>query len=134
MFKITPINDVEFQKKCAEVCGAEYRPGYFAYVMQDNDSLEIMGMSQFEILEKGGFIADLRPRIGLDDPEAMFILGRATMNFIDMCQSHVCYISETAGDQRLIRLIGFKENENGELMCDMTDMFSGHCSGETAKI
>lgn len=130
MFKISPINDIALQEKYAAMCAAKYRPGFFGYAMTDVESGDLMGFSQFEIDENGGYISDIRPIIGLEDFEAMFILGRATMNFIDLCGTHVCRTSIEAGDERLLRAIGFKENSDGILFVDMTGMFDGKCSGE----
>ena len=130
MFKIAPINERDIQKKYAEICGAEFLDGFFAYAMTDNETGELMGFSQFEINENGGYIVDIRERPGLSDSEAMFILGRATMNFIDMCGSHTCYAKKDAADDAaLLHAIGFKTEINGLLFCDMTGMFDGKCSG-----
>lgn len=129
MFKISPINSKELQKKYAAACGAEYIPDFFAYSMIDSETDELMGFSQFEINENGGFISDLREKLGSPDDEAMFILGRATMNFIDLCGAHKCYARKNAGEARLLHAIGFKECENELLFCDMTGMFDGKCSG-----
>ncbi len=127
MFKITPIQDKENQKEICDLCGAEFRYDAFAYMMYDLDTKEIMGMSQFEVGDVG-YIFDLREPPERNDFEAMFILARQTMNFIDLCGVHSCYIAENAGDDRLIRAVGFK-NTDGRLFCDMTGMFSGHCGG-----
>ena len=132
MFKITPIQQKIRQKEICELCGAEFRTEAFAYQMFDIDSGEIMGMSQFEIGECG-YIFDLREPEGHDDFEAMFILGRQTMNFIDTCGAHICYADKTAGVERLLRAIGFKENDD-KLFCDMTGMFDGHCSGHKVEL
>lgn len=130
MFKISPIQNTDIQIKCAEECGSKYKDGAFAYSMNDSDTGRIMGFSQFEINEDGGYIYDLRPAIGEDDFEAMFILGRATMNFIDLCGKHVLYADEAAGDEKLLRAIGLKKDESGRYFCDMTGFFDGsHCSG-----
>ena len=91
-----------------------------------------MGFSQFEVGE-AGYIYDLLPAVGSDDFEAMFILGRQTMNFIDLCGNHICKARKDAGDARLLRAIGFK-GEGDELSCDMTGMFDGHCSGHAVKL
>ena len=129
MFKIFPIQDEQTKKIYAEACGAEPLDNAFAYGMANAESMEIMGFSQFEISEKGGYISDLRPKIDTFDYEAMFILGRATMNFIDLCIStHHCYISNKAGDKKLISAIGFKTEKDGLLFCDMNGMFDGNCS------
>ena len=127
MFKITPIQNKESQREICAFCGAEFRSDAFAYMMFDIDTNEIMGMSQFEIGE-AGYILDLKEAPGSDDFEAMFILARQTMNFIDLCGVHSCYIDENAGNGRLIRAVGFKEVD-GKLFCDMRGMFSGHCDG-----
>ena len=127
MFKISPIEDKETQKKIIEQLGGKFREDFFAYVMIDNESGALMGASQFEIA-KDGYISDLREASGLSDFEAMFILGRATMNFIDMCGAHTCRASLDAGEERLLKSIGFKE-VSGEYFSDMTGMFDGNCKG-----
>ena len=130
MFKIIPINDKSVQQEYAKACGADYIEDFFAYSMTDADTEELMGFSQFEINENGGFISDIKPKIGLTDDEAMFILGRATMNFIDLCGKHVCYAKKNAGDEKLLSAIGFKTEKDDLLFCDMTGMFDGKCSGK----
>lgn len=127
MFKITPIQEKQKQQEICEICGAKFRPDAFAYQMFDVESGELMGMSQFEISEHG-YIFDLREVPGRDDFEAMFILGRQTMNFIDTCGAHTCYADVDAGEERLLRSIGFKKSDE-KLFSDMTGMFDGHCSG-----
>lgn len=131
MFKISPINDKSLQEKYAALCDSEFHPDYFAYVMTDVDTGDVMGFSQFEIEANGGYISDLRPKHGLEDFEAMFILGRSTMNFIDLCGKSYCRANKNAADARLLRAIGFRENESGELDVDMTGMFDGKCSCES---
>ena len=132
MFKITPIQDKEKQKEICELCGAEFRPDAFAYQMFDIESGQIMGMSQFEIGESG-YIFDIKEAPGQDDFEAMFILARQTMNFIESCGAVHCYAEKDAGDARLLSAIGFKEKD-GKLFSDMTGMFDGHCSGHAVEL
>lgn len=130
MFKIAPIQSVDIQIECAKKCNTEYKPGAFAYTMNDSDSGELMGFSQFEINENGGYLLDLCPADGYDDYEAMFILGRATMNFIDLCGAHVLYADKDSGDSKLLRAIGLRPTDDGNYFCDMTGFFDGsHCSG-----
>lgn len=134
MFKIIPVNDKALQRRYAEECSAVYQEDYFAYAMLDAESGALMAISQFEIDEAGGYIADIKPKVGYRDFEAMFILGRATMNFIDTCDAHFCRAAIDAADERLLRAIGFRESENGELVCDMTGIFDGHCDGNAVKL
>ena len=119
MFKITPINEKERQAAQCALCGITFKPELFAYEMTDVESGELMAVAQFEIDGEYGYIADIRPKIGYSDFEAMFILGRATMNFIDLCGAHRCKAAADAGEERLIKSIGFKKN--GDVYeCDMT--------------
>ena len=126
MFKITPIQDKSRQKEICEAVGATFRENFFAYIMYDCDTLELMGMSQFEISDNG-YISDIRETPGLSDYEAMFILARQTMNFIDSCGAHVCYADRDSADSRLLHAVGFRD-DGERLVCDMTDMFSGKCA------
>ena len=132
MFKITPIQDKTRQNEVCLACGVEFKPDAFAYQMFDIDTEEIMGIAQFEIGEHG-YIYDLRPAPSIDDFEAMFILGRQTMNFIDLCGVHTCYADKTAADEKLLKAIGFKETD-GKLFCNMQGMFDGHCSGHKVEL
>ena len=131
MFKISPIQNFDEQRECLELCGSSAREGFFAYAMREENG-RLLGVSQFEINRGEGYISDLRSSGGIDDFEAMFILGRATMNFIDLCGAHKCRASKDAGDERLLRSIGFKE-DGDTLFVDMSGFFDGKCGGHTVE-
>ena len=133
MFKITPCGDKSRQKEICEACGAVFYPDAFAYEMLDAEDGHLMGIAQFDI-GKEGYIYNIKEAKGLSDFEAMFILGRQTMNFIDSCGAHTCFAAIDAGDEKLIRAIGFKKQDNGEYFRDMTGMFDGHCDGHEVKL
>lgn len=132
MFNISPINEKSKQEEYALACGTTLRSDFFAYAMIDSESGQLMGFSQFEIDEKGGYISDLKAKIGYDDFEAMFILGRATMNFIDMCGAHTCRAAKDAADTRLLKSIGFQQTSDGDFTVDMNGMFDGNCGGHAS--
>ena len=133
MFKITPVQDFATQSLYAEQCGTTAKEGLFAYSMIDLESGAVMAISQFEINGEYGLIYDIRPAKDLDDFEAMFILCRQTMNFIDLCGTHKCKALKNAGEERLLRAAGFREL-NDELICNMEGMFDGHCDGHAVKL
>ena len=129
MFKIFPVADTESAKKYTLACGAPFTEGAFTYAMTDHDTEALMGISQFEIGAGYGYIYALREPAGADDFEAMFILGRQTMSFIDTCGVHICRAPLDAAPATLMKAIGFKE-QNGEYYCDMQGFFDGsHCAG-----
>lgn len=129
MFKITPIQTSTDASNYFLACGAEAKTGCFAYAMTDCESGEIMGISQFEILDGYGYIYDIKQAQGKNDFEAMFILSRQTMNFINQCGINICRADLNAGDKALIKAVGFKETDDF-FECSMNGMFDGsHCAG-----
>lgn len=134
MFKITPVQDYATAESYAALCGITLRDGAFLYSMINTDDSSLMALSQFEILGDFGYIFDIKPVPQLDDFEAMFILGRQTMNFIDMCGAHKCRASKDGADNSLLRAIGFT-TDGEEFFCDMSGFFDGsHCSGHSKSI
>ncbi len=129
MFKIKPLDNVADREAFCKECGIEYSDGYFYYGMYNIEDGSVMGVCQFDIGSDGGYIKRLSNKPGYDDYEAMFILGRQTMNFIDKCSSPFVRADILAGDERLMRAIGFKRSGN-EYICDMTGFFDGNCGCE----
>lgn len=134
MFKIYPLTDLSKRDKICNTYGIDPKDGYFIYVMSDYDTDAPMGISQFEITEEGGFISDIKEYNGKGDFEAMFILGRQTMNFIDKCGAHICYADASGIDESLLRAIGFKKSDSDRYVADMTGMFDGKCDGRTVSL
>ena len=129
MFKISPVRDASLAKEYAALCGIVYTEGAFVYAATDVESGALLAVSEFEILGESGYIYAMRPAAGIDDFELMFILGRQTMNFIDLCGSHKCRASANGTDNSLLRAIGFKEAD-GEFFADMEGFFDGSkCGG-----
>ena len=128
MFKIACIQSCEESRECAKLCNTEYLDGYFAYAMRDCKTNEVMGFSQFEIEEGFGVISDIKEREGLSDPEAMIILGRSTMSFLDMIGVNKLRAPLDCGDEALMKRIGF-EIIDGQYFADTRGSFEGHCGG-----
>ena len=130
MFVISPVRDMEERNKIISELKMTEIFGSFMYSMKDKKTGALLGTSQFDICDGFGYIYDLRCATEPFDFEAMFILGRATMNFIDLCDIHVCRIKKDASDGDLYRAIGFRDEKDDYYECDMTGMFEGNCSGE----
>ena len=131
MLKITPIQSKDEQASLCEICGIPYDPECLAYRAYDDD--RFLGITQFRFGKGHGIIKSIVSAPGVEDFEAMFIMGRATMDFIDRIGSHHCVCAPDAGDRRLLLSIGFRDHEDGMMHADMTDMFSGNCAGHTVK-
>ena len=129
MLIIKPIEDKNEQKEITALCGIEYKPELFSYKAH-NDG-ELLACAQFDINEKGAVIDAMRQVIGTsEDFEGMFILGRAVLNFLDLCGVVTAYYPSPANESeaRLARAIGFKEID-GVLTATLTGMFDAKCDG-----
>ena len=131
MFKIFPIQDEETKRLYAEACGAKAKSDAFAYAMADAESLAIMGFAQFDIDGNKATIYDLKEKIGQNDFEAIFILGRAMLEFCERCGAEDCEAAHAAAEETLLRAIGLRTvTEDGRLCGRIAGMFDGHCDGK----
>lgn len=134
MFKVHPVADpCRLQSVCA-ACGITPQADAFAYEMNDCESGALMGVAQFDIGAGEAKLLNLVASPGTHDTEAMFILGRAVLNFIDLCGVHLCLAPERAADVRLLHAIGFRRDEDGIWHCDTTGMFDGRCDGKPVQL
>ncbi len=129
MFKIFPIQDEKTKALFADACGAAARAGAFAYGMVDAESGEIMGFSQFDLDGESATLYDLKEKCGQSDFEAIFILGRATLEFCERCGATACFAQKSAADETLLRAIGLRTEKDGGLFGCIAGMFDGHCDG-----
>ena len=130
MFKIIPQNDEKVIDTYLSACCAKRREGSFVYAMLDYDTNELMGVTQFEIGDKISYIYDAKELPGKNDFEAMFILIRQTMNFIEKCGIEKCIATKEAASEQLLRAAGFKP-EDGAFLAILAGMFDGNCHNHT---
>ena len=126
MLIVKPILEKDMQAEICKECGALYDADLLACSAYDDGKL--IGFCQFALSGSTAILTDLRPKIGVDDFEAMFILARGTLNYIDLCGIHLARCAADAGNLTLIRAIGFKEIGKNLFEMDLTDEFNGKCS------
>ena len=128
MLEIKPIPDPNEQIEILSRCGIIRKEGYFSYKAYEGASL--LGAAQFDIESDGARIDALRQAEGTaEDFEGMFILGRAVLNFLDLCGVETAYsLTADEAERRLLKCIGFRENGD-RLTATLAGMFDGHCDG-----
>ncbi len=126
MLTASPIQNKDEQKKLCEECGVIFRPDSFSYSQKENG--EIIALSQFDIQKYGGVIYDLQMKKGLDDDiEALFILGRAVLNFLDLTGNKFCFYDvKTDHDRKMAKMLSFKEKD-GRWSLSLENLFDGNC-------
>ena len=128
MLKVLPIQSKINQEEICLRCGVEYDPDLLAYSATVDD--ELAGVCQFKLTDKGGMVYDLAPVKDSFDFEAMFVLGRGTLNFIDLCGVHYAiYRGEVKDEQteRLVKAVGFKLTNRGTYEVNLEGFFTDHC-------
>lgn len=123
MLEIKPIQSKEEQEAACTRCGVPYEADMMAYSAKDDG--KFIGVAQFTMLSGAGCVNNITLVPGLDDFEALFLMGRAMLNFIDLCGVHQAYCAENAADPRILTAIGFRRDSENRLYADMTHMFGG---------
>lgn len=125
MFKVLPIQSKDTQKELCERCGVTFDADLLAYAVSVDD--EFAGICQFKLTDKGGEIHDIAPSLEKKDPDALFVMGRGALNFIDLCGVHFArYVGEVTDELLLIK-IGFKKTADGAFEIDLNGFFTDHC-------
>ena len=131
MLEVLPIQSKTEQETICKYCGVPYDVDLMAY-KAISDGV-IVGVCQFTMNETGGHIKNLSAITGDDitsqaRAEALFVMGRATLNFIDLCVVHIAYFEDASfPDNAMISAIGFKKNTEDVWCMDLTDFFKHPC-------
>ena len=89
MLKVLPIQTKAEQESICKQCNVEFCPDLLAYSATVDG--ELRGVSQFKLTAEGGLVFDIAQIPDIYDFEALFVLGRATLNFIDLCGVHTAF-------------------------------------------
>jgi len=134
MLEIKPIQTKEEQKEICGVCGVEFSPDCLAYGAKENGVFDfdrtsfVAGVSQFRILGKYAVIYDLANAVGIDDLEVLILMGKAMLNFVDLCGvKDVIIKTENIQNKNLIKILGFKEDNSGVYKLNLKDYFDSPC-------
>ena len=127
MLIINPIQDKDFQKEVCNLCDFKFDPLLFAYSEKENDRL-IAGC-QFDILGKESTITDFGMVSGQDeDLEALIILGRSVMNFLELSGSDTCtFDTRSPNNERYAKALGFNFTD-GKYKVNLKGLFDSKCS------
>ena len=98
MLKVLPIQLKSEQEDVCRKCGVEFKPDLLAYSAEMDGVLA--GVCQFKLSAEGGIICDFASAKDYkgDLFEPLFVMGRGTLNFIDLCGVHNAFFD--APDKR----------------------------------
>ena len=126
MLKVTPIEDKNTQKHLSELCSVEYNADRMAYQIYEDE--KFVGIAEFCIKGKWGYITNLRNAAGVNDVDALEIAGRAVLNFLDLCgiKDVVCEASDKLSKQLAERMT-FELDDDGVYRINLEGFFTEPC-------
>ena len=130
MFVIKPIKEIELHKAVCKEIGCEYVPGTISFaaaeLMPDNETVDYyIGICQF-IPGEDCRICSLFPGKGSEDDEAVMILLRTVMSFLERSGGKNLKVSKDAAPLPLLKASGLTEtSECFEI--DLTEFYKSPC-------
>ena len=130
MLEVLPIQTKTEQESLCVRAGIHFKVDAMAYRATVDG--ELTAVCQFSMDAEGGHIHDLamvkdREFSDRDRIESLFVMGRAAMNFIDLCGVHTAFFDAPCENETLIKAIGFRKNQEGRYEMDLTDFFIEPC-------
>lgn len=127
MITVKPIQDKTEQQRLCALCNVPYSPDYLAYYALDEQG-KFAGICQFKTDAEGGHLYHLCAPIGSEELDPLFVMGRAALNFIDLCGFKKAYFDGEGQSDALLRRIGFTPDENGRYCVALDGFFTHACS------
>ena len=125
MLEVLPIQTKSEQEEIARLCNIPFDADLMAYKALVDGSLK--GMCQFTMNASGGRITHFAHLPNAYEFEPMFVMGRAALNFIDLCGVHRAFFDAEYENETLIKAIGFSKNADDRYEMDLTDFFKEPC-------
>lgn len=133
MLEVLPIQSKIQQEAVCGRCGVPYDADCMAY--QSLIDGELTGVCQFTMNGGGGFIRNLalvkdNKLSERDRVESLFVMGRGTLNFIDLCGVHEAYFEDgdfLSDNEGIVRSIGFTKRPDGQWYMNLNDFFTEPC-------
>lgn len=128
MLTVLPIQSKSEQETACARCSVPFHADDLAYAAEVDNTL--VGICQFHLGKNGGVITEFAPCLadGREaDNEALFIMARGCLNFIDLCGVHKAFFDASFHDSALIHAIGFQKNKDDRWEMDLTDFFDHPC-------
>ena len=125
MLHIKPIQDQTWHADACKRANIPYLPELFAYEAYEGENP--VGVCQFSLSGGIGQLVDLTNTVGVRDSEALFIMGRAALNFINLCGVRRAVCESERIPIQLQRALGFRPSEDGKMEMDLEHFFEHPC-------
>lgn len=132
MFKVQPVRSPEYQKELAEALGGIHTENTVAFLAAETeDDCETVkypiAMCEFSFAPEKAVIRSLAIAEGCEDDEAVTILVRAVMSWVNRADIPVIEFDDGAAEDELIRKLSFSRNEDGRYAIDLVKFYRSPC-------
>ena len=131
MLIVRPVRDKKLQEELCKIANAKYDAAALAYLAANSDDLgdtytSFIGLVQFDIDTEGAILTTVDMMPGVDDMEAMIIMGRSLMCFLYR-DLHIKALRAAEGvDAKYSSAFGLR-NTDGTYRIDLEDFYKSPC-------
>ena len=135
MFQVTPVRSREMQADMAQAVGCPFFENTFAFcaVELSDDAAQVTGLialCQFTYSPGEAVIRSVGVMPGSEEDEAVTVLVRGVMAFLNRAEIPFVYIEDTAAPAEWIRRWSFRRTEDGRLGIDLGKFYRSPCGYE----
>ena len=133
MFEVQPVRSPELQAAIAEKLGGKYSGGTFAFYaaeMEDDLTTEKypIALLQFTLAPEKAVIKSLDIAVGSEKDEAVTVLVRAVMSWVNKAEVPFIEFDDGAADEDYIRSVSFRRNDSGRWSVDLEKFYKSPCA------
>ena len=135
MFQVTPVRSRDLQADMAAALGCPFYENTFAFcaVELSDDAKEVRGLialCQFTYSPEEAVIKSVGVMPGSEEDEAVTVLVRGVMAFLNKAEIPFVYIDEDAAPAEWIKKWLFRRTEDGRLGIDLAKFYRAPCHYE----
>ncbi len=127
MISVLPIQTKAAQEELCRRCCIPFLPDALAYFAKDGEG-RFAGICQFKLDDEGGHVYHLCAPQEMLSLDPLFVLGRAALNFVDLCGTKIAFFDGEGVENALLRRIGFSPDENGRYTINLDGFFTKGCA------
>lgn len=132
MFQVTPVRSRELQAEMAAAVGCPFFENTFAFcaVELSDDAEKVLGLialCQFTYTPEEAVIRSVGIMPGSESDEAVTVLIRGVMSFLDHAEIPFVYIDENAAAPDMLKAWSFRKTEDGRLGIDLKKFYRAPC-------
>ena len=119
------------QQSLAAVAGCPFYENTYAFFAADltddaSEVTKILGLAQFTYAPEEAVFLSIKAVPGSEDDEAIIVMVRAVMAFLNRAEIPFVYAAEGSADPAYLKKLGFRPTEDGRQGIDLQKFYRSH--------